>query len=131
QAIGQAELRGDDSATATGPQHPEGRHAGAARRRAKSVIGVVGGDATFLAVKPQCIFKKLAQQSHLLRNDADIIGLRSRLQRAGSAHIAAGRAPYTKISASGIKRLNHAEALSHFAWAVMRQHPAARADADV
>lgn len=77
------------------------------------------------------VVQKRAQQRDLLREGFDGPGLRPRFQRRDGAAIRARRAAKAQIDTAGIERLQHAELLGDLERRIMREHHAARSDADV
>src|SRR4029077_12332452 len=122
----QPELGGVDRAMNARPEHPQfwtGRSA--ARHGVNAAIG--------MSLRQFClargIIQKLTQQLNLTRKRIDRPGLWSRLQGARSHLGRAGRTSQSQVDPARIEQLEHAELFGDFERAVMRQHDAARADA--
>ena len=112
---GQAEAGGELGAEGAGAQQPDGYVQTGAGHRDQSLAGLGLSE-----IMPQLI-------EHLRKVLA--IGATA-AQRPGGSHVGAGRAAETQIDAARIQRLQGAELLGDLQRRVVRQHDAARADAD-
>ena len=122
EAEGPAEFGGDVSAVVRGAEHPEFGHGGAGRSGVDAAVFVVGWEV---------VGEPAVEVEELFGEVVDAEGAGSVDEGAGGATVAAGCAADAEVDAVGELGGDGAEVFGDFEAAVVGEHDAAGADADV